>query len=98
MGGICIKPIDWLSEKYVFWEVFQANNTYFIEFCLRENLKECIDSCYKHNIPYTFYPEYKMAIKEENLSLLMKKEEIESKRFSKKNQVYSPLSTHLTLL
>ena len=71
----------WLNNRYTFYEeIFEFKGTYCLEFCLKEDLKEFIDLCFNLNIPYTFYPEYKVAICVEHLKLLIKKEEIDEKR------------------
>jgi len=58
----------WLSDQYTFYEeIFEFNDSYCLEFCLKEELKEFIDSCFNLNIPFTFYPEYKIAIKKSHL-------------------------------
>lgn len=58
----------WLKERYVFYEeIFEFNDSYCLEFCLKEDLKEFIDLCFNLNIPFTFYPAYKVAVTKTHL-------------------------------
>lgn len=62
----------WLNDRYMFYEeIYQFNESYCLEFCLKEDLKEFIDSCFSLNIPFTFYPGYKIAIQEIHLKSLI---------------------------
>lgn len=52
----------WLNDRYTFYEeIFEFGESYCLEFCLKEDLNEFIDSCFNLNIPFTFYPQYKIA-------------------------------------
>lgn len=63
----------WLNDKYMFYdEIFEFKESYCLEFCLKEDLKEFIDLCYNLNIPFTFYPMYKVAIQKIHLKELIK--------------------------
>ncbi|WP_141705194.1 MULTISPECIES: hypothetical protein [Methanobacterium] len=62
----------WLNERYTFYEeIFEFRESYCLEFCLKEDLKEFIDSCFNLNIPFTFYPQYKIAIQKVHLKKLI---------------------------
>jgi hypothetical protein len=65
---------NWLNERYTFFEeIFEFNESYCLEFCLKEDLKEFIDLCFNLNVPFTFYPSYKLAIQKNDLKNLLAK-------------------------
>lgn len=62
----------WLNERYTFYEeIFEFKESYCLEFCLKEDLKEFIDLSFSLNIPFTFYPQYKIAIQKVHLKKLV---------------------------
>ncbi len=68
----------WVNEKYILYEeIFEFKECYCLEFCIKKDLKKFIDTCLKHNVPFTFYPEYKIAICIEHLKLLITKQKLE---------------------
>jgi len=76
----------WLNEKYIFYEeIFEFNESYCLEFCIKEDLKEFIDLCFNLNIPFTFYPMYKIAIQKTHLKNL-----IESIKGDQKQVIHDP--------
>lgn len=63
---------NWLNERYTFFEeIFEFNESYCLEFCLKEDLKEFIDLCFNLDVPFTFYPSYKIAIHKNHLKSLI---------------------------
>lgn len=71
--------IEWLSNRFVMWDLFVDEGTVCADFCLKEDLKSFLEECFKYNIPYTFYPEYQLAIDLPHLGLLIKKIKLEEK-------------------
>lgn len=71
----------WLNDRYIFYEeIFEFKEAYCLEFCLKEDLKEFINLCFNLNIPFTFYPQYKIAIQKIHLKKLIEM----SKKMEKK--------------
>lgn len=63
---------EWLHNNYSFYEeIFEFGESYCLEFCLKEELKQFIDLCFNMDIPFTFYPSYKIAIQKKHLKILM---------------------------
>lgn len=64
----------WLMDNFNFYEeIYEHREGYCLEFCLKNETKEFIDLCYEYNIPFTFYPEYKIAIAIHHVKLLIEK-------------------------
>lgn len=79
----------WLNSKYNFYEdIFEFNESYCLEFCLKEEVKEFIDLCYNLNIPFTFYPSYKIAIQKIHVKKLIELIENSNDHLIQTGQVY----------
>ncbi len=62
----------WLNDRYLFYEdIFEFKESYCLEFCLKEDLKDFVDLCFDLSIPFTCYPNYKLAITRKHLIKLI---------------------------
>ncbi|KZX16339.1 hypothetical protein MBCUT_08910 [Methanobrevibacter cuticularis] len=62
----------WLENRYIFFEeIYEYEEIYCLEFCLKEDIGEFIKICYRFNVPFTFYSEYKIAIEKIHVESLI---------------------------
>jgi hypothetical protein len=80
-----MEELKWFTDKYLTDDLLIEEKTVCINFYIQEDLKKCLDDCLKFNIPYTFFPKYKMALFLSHLQLLKKKIEIEEKKLISKS-------------
>lgn len=81
----------WLNNRYTFYEeIFEFKDAYCLEFCIKEDLKRFIGLCFNLNIPFTFYPQYKIAIQKVHLKKFIELlEEIEYEKINHNPQLSS---------
>jgi len=80
----------WLNDRYTFYEeIFEFKESYCLDFCLKEDLKEFIDLSFGLNIPFTFYPQYKIAIQKVHLKKLIELVEKKNNKFIHNPQLMS---------
>ena len=81
--------INWLEDNYTFFEeIFEYNESYYLEFCLNEEACSFIKLCCKYTIPFAHFPPYGIAIDVSNLELLIKKYEYEKSQDFKQEMFF----------
>lgn len=62
----------WITNKYNLNEdIYEWNNKYYIDFCLREDAQHFIKLCLKHNISFTYDAPYGVGIAKIQLKILI---------------------------
>lgn len=64
---------NWLLNKYSLEEIDKIEDTYYVTFWMKEDLKKFLDKCFQLDTMFTYAPEYSVAIEEHNLKILIKK-------------------------
>ena len=69
-----IDATKWLLDNYVVFEdIFVANDTYYLKFCLKEDAMSFLKLCCRHDVAFTYRPLYGVAIEIANIKKLMEK-------------------------
>lgn len=64
----------WLLDNYTFFDdIFEYDEMYYLEFCLKEHAISFVKLCCKHNITFTYLPPYDVVIAIVQVKMLMRK-------------------------
>lgn len=73
----------WLEDRYTFFEeILEYEESYYLEFCLKEESWDFVKLCSYNDIAFTYRPPYGVAIEISYLKILIQK--IDNNIFTKK--------------